>query len=40
MHDRIAPLKGAETDDEILARVQLAADEVLSLRARVSRSAA
>jgi hypothetical protein len=40
VHDRIAPFKRAETDDEILARVQLAADEVLSLRARVSRSAA
>jgi hypothetical protein len=40
VHARIAPFKGAESDDEILARVQLAADEVLSLRARVSRSAA
>ncbi|MBL8550383.1 MAG: hypothetical protein JNJ73_10385 [Hyphomonadaceae bacterium] len=40
VHDQIASLKRSESDDEILARVQLAADEVLSLRARVSRSAA
>jgi recombinational DNA repair ATPase RecF len=40
VHERIAPYKRAESDAEILARVQLAADEVLSLRARVSRSAA
>jgi hypothetical protein len=40
VHDRIAPLQRNESEDEILARVQLAADEVLSLRARVSRSAA
>ncbi|MGE0046538.1 MAG: hypothetical protein AB7J28_07225 [Hyphomonadaceae bacterium] len=36
----LAPLRRAETEEEIVCRVQLAADEILALRSRVSRRAA
>ena len=36
----VAPLQRSETEDEVLCRVRLVVDEILDLRARVSRRAA